>query len=129
MRPGTAVHITGAAIVAASLALWAATGREGFTRWPDQRLAQSDAPPAPGETELLAAAGFTDSAHTPARPDIQSRFAFGLIPGGATPRHLISVATALALAIGASSTVSVIRLARNSTHPHAGAARTSGEQP
>ena len=128
MKPGTVVHLAGAALIVASLALWSATGREGFTRWPDQRLAQSDAAPIPGESELLADAGFSDSAHAQPRPDIQSRFALGLVPGGATPLHLLSVATAAALAVAASSLVIMSRLIRRNSARRSAAVHTSGVQ-
>lgn len=127
MRPGTVVHLGGAALIATALAVWAATGREGFTRWPDQRLAQSDASPAPGESELLAEAGFTNPAQ--AHPDIQSRFALGLVPGGENPAHLLSVAMAIGLAVAASSVVIAARLIQRRGRHHLGQAPTPGEQP
>ena len=80
----------------ASVLAWVATGREGYTRWPDERLARSDAPPAAVEAELLAEAGLSDEA-TPSAPEIRSRFALGLVPGGFDPAHLLSVAGVVAV--------------------------------
>lgn len=96
------IHIAAAALVGAALVTWLLTGHEGYTRWPDARLAHADAPPAAGENELLSEAGFTDNRTATTRPDIQSRFALGLVPGGADPRHLLSVAAAVAAALLAS---------------------------
>ena len=104
MKSSHWLHVVGVAITAGSLAVWYATGSEGYTRWPNERLAQADAPPADGESELLADAGFTDNSTQLPRPDIQSRFALGLLPGGPDPRHLLAVATVVA----ASATASVV---------------------
>lgn len=100
MRKALLLHLCSAAFVLGSGILWLATGREGFTRWPNEKLASSDAPPAAGEGELLSQIGFTESGDGAAAPDIESRFALGLLPGGLEPWNLLSVA--LAAAIGAS---------------------------
>lgn len=113
---------------AGSVALWLATGCEGYTRWPNRRLEQADAAPAAGEAALLAEAGFdgtaepsasdsatsSDSAPSPVRvsgPSIESRFAFGLVPGGLDAPHLVSVATVGALA-GAVACATLLRVRR-----------------
>ena len=104
------VYVTGVSLIALAFAVWLATGREGYTRWPDERLAKADAPPAPGEADLLAGAGFSDGA--PARPDLQSRFALGLVPGGFDARHVLSVATiagVVAIVTGVTGAVRRIR--------------------
>jgi hypothetical protein len=85
-------------------ALWVATGREGYTRWPDEKLAASDAPAPAGEDDLLAEIGFDTPEDGTAPPDIESRFALGLAPGGFDIRHLPSVALAGALAAAISIT-------------------------
>lgn len=97
MTVARSLHVIGAAVVAAAMLLWVATGSEGFTRWPNERLERSDAPITPGESDLLAEAGFTDEAIASPMPNIESRFAFGLVPGGPDPRHLLSLATTILL--------------------------------
>lgn len=99
MKTAWKVHAVSALLIGASLLAWYATGTEGFTRWPNERLARSDAPAAAGESDLLADIGFTDSTSAVQAPNIESRFAFGLVPGGPDPRHLPSVATLSAIAI------------------------------
>lgn len=99
---GTAVHLTALLIGLASVGAWLATGREGFTRWPDARLEASDAPVSEAERDLLEEIG-VGSEPAPESARIESRFAFGLLPGGADPKHLPSVATGLALALGLSA--------------------------
>ena len=113
-----AVHVAGIVLTGAALGAWIATGREGFTRWPDAKLAGADAAPSADENALLAEAGFNDdSGKTASAPDIQSRFAFGLVPSGGDPKHLVSVATAVALAAAASGATLVLR-ARRRKHEH-----------
>ena len=119
MKPHHSIHLAAVTITAAALIAWGLTGREGFTRWPNARLAAADAPPPAGQDELLAAAGFTDE-HTPsARPDIKSRFAFGLLPGGADPAHLLSVA-AVAAAAASASGATIMWKARHRAPAHPG---------
>lgn len=115
MKASHRVHVVGTTLIAASLVVWYATGSEGYTRWPNERLAHADAPPTAGESELLAEAGFTDAHTASARPDIQSRFALGLVPGGTDPRHLLSVASVAACAVLASAIAMVLRF-RNGPH-------------
>jgi len=98
------VHIAAAAFVIASLGAWLATGREAFTRWPDARLEAADAPVSSAEQDLLDQIGIGSDPTTDA-PRIESRFAFGLVPGGPDPRHLLSVATSTALAFACSAFV------------------------
>lgn len=119
MRPSAWVHLLAAAATAASVAGWLATGAEGFTRWPDARLENADAPPVHGEAELLEEAGFMTQAEASAEPDIRSRFALGLVPGGADPAHLISVATCAAGAAIASGTAALARKRRRMPVPGA----------
>lgn len=106
------IHVVGGAFVAAAVLLWLGTGAEGYTRWPNERLARADAPPAAGEGDLLAEVGFADDRRTPPRPDIRSRFALGLVPGGFDPRHLLSVATIAAAALVGSATAAGLSAAR-----------------
>ena len=80
MKGTTLVFVASAGLVLASAATWYATGAEGYTRWPDARLAASDAPPALGESDLLSEAGLSEGPGS--TPDIQSKFALGLVPGG-----------------------------------------------
>jgi hypothetical protein len=102
MKCRTRIHVGGACLVAVAIAVWAATGAEGFTRWPDERLANADAPPAPGENELLAEAGFSGGEEESPPPNIHSRFALGLLPSGADVPHLLSVASVVGAAAAAS---------------------------
>ncbi|MFM2165178.1 MAG: hypothetical protein RL325_1615 [Planctomycetota bacterium] len=101
-------HAASAAIVLGSLVAWLATGREGFTRWPDARLEASDAPVSKAEQDLLDEIG-VGSEQPPESEKIESRFAFGLVPGGPDPKHLLSVATGCALACAISGTAIVAR--------------------
>lgn len=78
------------ALIVASVALWVATGREGFTRWPSTKLAESDLPPTEEDAQLLSSLGFTPEPED-AGARLVSRFAFGLLPGGFDARHLPSV--------------------------------------
>ncbi|MFM7261928.1 MAG: hypothetical protein ACKO3W_15160 [bacterium] len=94
MKSRTAVFAVLASVflVAGSLVAWAVTGRETFTRWPNARLEASDAPISKSEEDLLGEIGI-DAAPSSEAATIESRFAFGLLPSGADPRHLLSVAT------------------------------------
>lgn len=106
MNRTTTVYGLSAVVVIGAVGAWLTTGREGYTRWPDAKLAQSDAPASEIEEDLFADIGFEtddDIDAQGATPDIESRFAFGLAPGGFGPKHLPSIATAVALAVGASS--------------------------
>lgn len=94
MRPSTVLHVAGLILLAGSLAAWAATGREGYTRRPNHKLASADTPPSAAEDDLLADIGIETAEEREQTPTIESRFAFGLVPGGITPGHLPSVATA-----------------------------------
>ncbi|MBL9149031.1 MAG: hypothetical protein JNM94_10095 [Phycisphaerae bacterium] len=105
MRATRAIYVVAAVAVAGAVALWLATGREGYTRWPNAKLEQADAAPAAGESDLLGEIGFSDGAAARPSADIQSRFAFGLVPGGFDPKHLLSVAAVAGLA-GAASVAS-----------------------
>lgn len=110
---GRTAHVAALLIGLASVGAWIATGREGFTRWPDARLEASDAPVSDAEQDLLDEIG-VGSEPASESDRIESRFAFGLLPGGADPKHLPSVATGLVLATGVSA-VSMLRrrLTRN----------------
>lgn len=92
-------HLVAAAVSLGAIAGWLATGREAFTRWPDARLEAADRPATEAEGDLLADIGLADES-APAR--IESRFALGLLPSGADPRHLVSVATAVATSLALS---------------------------
>lgn len=110
LRRSWFVHTLGAALTVASLLLWWATGAEGYTRWPDEKLAAADRAPAAGEDELLEAIGFGDGPSM--RPEIESRFAFGLVPGGIDPPHLLAVATVAAAALLVSTGVVIAQVGR-----------------
>lgn len=116
MRASRAVHMVGTLAVLGSVAAWVGTGTEGYTRWPNARLEQADAPPPPGQNDLLAEAGFSDNDKPASHADIRSRFAFGLVPGGMDPKHLLSVATIAALAGGASGLMIGLGLWRKASH-------------
>lgn len=105
------VHGITAAIVSACAAAWIATGREAFTRWPNARLEDSDAPVSATEQDLLGEIGL-DAAPSPEAAGFESRFAFGLLPGGADPAHLASVATGVAIAALLSGGALVLARAR-----------------
>jgi hypothetical protein len=85
--------VAGLGLVVAPVLVWAATGREGYTRWPDAKLAASDVATPQEDADLFEDIGLATEDETHARPDIQSRFALGLLPGGLTPKHMISVAS------------------------------------
>ncbi|MBL4698831.1 MAG: hypothetical protein JKX70_08350 [Phycisphaerales bacterium] len=101
-------------IVVLALGAWLTTGSEGYTRWPDTKLALTDAPVSEAEDDLLADIGFETDDQAEEAPDIESRFVFGLVPGGIDPKHLISVATAIAFALGVSATATIISFRRKS---------------
>lgn len=128
MNIATSIRTLCLVAFAGSVALWLATGCEGYTRWPNRRLELADAAPAAGEAALLAEAGFDGgaepadpgsatsdgSAPAPVRvsgPIIESRFAFGLVPGGFDAAHLVSVATVGVLA-GAVAGATLLRVRR-----------------
>lgn len=104
----TTAQVAALLIGLASVGAWLATGREGFTRWPDARLEASDAPVSEAEQDLLDEIG-VGSEPAPESARIESRFAFGLLPGGADPKHLPSVATGIALATVVSVAAAVLR--------------------
>ncbi|MBX3377939.1 MAG: hypothetical protein KF678_13160 [Phycisphaeraceae bacterium] len=114
MKLRTWTYIASLVATAATVAVWIATGAEGFTRWPNERLKNSDAAPSAGESDLLADAGFSDDTKSTRPSDIQSRFALGLVPGGADPRHLLSVATTAGAALAASGLAAVMGSRRKS---------------
>jgi hypothetical protein len=97
-------------IMVVALALWASTGREVFTRWPDAKLEQADVAASDSELDLLADIGLDAE---PAGNDLESRFAFGLLPSGGDPRHLASAASAVVLAV---ATAFVIHLRTRRSH-------------
>ena len=97
MKSAPLVHAVSAAVVVLGLAAWLATGREAFTRWPNARLEAADAPMSESERGLLEEMGI-DAAPSAGSAALESRFALGLVPGGADPAHLLSLATAIALA-------------------------------
>jgi hypothetical protein len=107
MKPARWPHLVSLALVGGSVALWAATGREAFTRWRDARLEAADAPVSKSEEDLLDEIGMEADAET-APPAIESRFALGLLPSGGDPKHIASVAAALLAALAISGT-SIVR--------------------
>lgn len=111
MRTTRHLCVLSAIVVLLSVAIWSITGREIFTRWPDQKLAAADAPRSELERDLLSDIGFESADERAPHPDIQSRFALGLLPGGFTPLHLVSVASAV-LAAAALSLSAVLLSAR-----------------
>lgn len=114
MKRARLVHAASATIVAAALAGWWTTGREAFTRWPDARLEASDAPVSESEQDLLGEIGI-DAAPSAEAAAFRSRFAFGLLPSGADPAHLVSVATAIVLATLLSGVALVAARRRHAT--------------
>lgn len=112
MNRSCALHGVSALLIIGAFAAWVATGREGYTRWPDAKLSQSDTAPAEIEADLFADIGFETSDDFDTTPNIESRFAFGLAPGGFGPKHLPSIATAVALAAGISSVAAFSSLLR-----------------
>lgn len=114
MKPTRLVHAAAAAVAAAGLVAWMVTGREAFTRWPNARLEAADAPLSESEQDLLGEIGI-DAAPSAEAAAFESRFAFGLLPSGADPAHLVSVATATALAALLSGGVLVAARVRHAT--------------
>jgi hypothetical protein len=88
-RSSWPVLAAAAFLLLASAALWIATGREGFTRWPNSKLAASDRPAADHD-DLLSSLGFEEGPDD-TEPTLVNKFAFGLLPGGFDARHLPSV--------------------------------------
>lgn len=88
-----ALVCTGLTLVILPAVLWAITGSEGYTRWPDSKLASAGAPPSTDQLDLLEDIGLTTKEEVREQPSIESRFAFGLLPGGFTPKYLPSVST------------------------------------
>lgn len=124
MKHAKLVHLFGLCLLTVSLTLWIATGREGYTRWPNQKLAASDTPHSDQELNLLDEIGLDSDEERSELPNIESKFAFGLVPGGFSPAHLISVATALLLAIAISGGVVLM-----SAHQRAKQRRSDSQQP
>ena len=99
MNTGNSAHLVkllltvGFLLIVVPTGLWVATGSEGFTRWPNAKLQAADAEVSQEQIDLLADIGFEDDARqAEPEPEIESRFAFGLVPGGFDPKHLLSVA-------------------------------------
>jgi hypothetical protein len=99
-------------VTVASVVAWLATGGEMFTRWPNARLEASDTAVMAEESELLDELGLRTPQELGAG-SIESRFAFGLLPGGADPAHLFSAATVTLLAALASGSVVALHRARS----------------
>jgi hypothetical protein len=116
MKLAPAAYGLSVLIVLGALGAWAMTGREGYTRWPDVKLEQTDAPMSEGEEDLFADIGFETEDEAEETPDIESRFAFGLVPGGMGPKYMISVASAVALAVGISGVATLITMKKKSKH-------------
>ncbi|MEQ9097089.1 MAG: hypothetical protein RIE32_12585 [Phycisphaerales bacterium] len=90
----------GLGLAVAPVLVWAATGHEGYTRWPDAKLAASDTATSEEDLDLFEDIGLTTEEDAMAQPDIESRFALGLLPGGFTPRYLVSVASVATVGLG-----------------------------
>ncbi|MFI4881376.1 MAG: hypothetical protein ACIAQU_02200 [Phycisphaerales bacterium JB064] len=90
----------GVGLVIAPALVWVATGREGYTRWPDAKLAASDTGQSEEHLDLLEDIGLTTEEEVMAQPDIESRFALGLLPGGFTPKYLVSAAPLAVFGVG-----------------------------
>lgn len=99
MKCHAAVYGLSAVLIVGALGLWYLTGSEGYTRWPNSRLEQADAPAPPGQEDLLSEAGFDSNATGSTPPSIESRFAFGLLPGGIDLKHVPSVAATLGVSV------------------------------
>lgn len=95
-----AAAIVGAGLLMLAILAWISTGREGYTRWPNAKLEQADVAGTAEESDLLADIGFEDSGEQVPIPEFESRFAFGLLPGGFDPQHLLSVASIAAISMG-----------------------------
>jgi hypothetical protein len=115
MKSTRIVPLCSLSLVAACIAVWMATGREVFTRWPNARLEASDAPVSASEQDLLEEIGIDAAPPTDAAA-LESRFAFGLLPSGADPAHLASVATGLFAAATLSGVALAVARARRVTH-------------
>lgn len=107
-RPFRVAQIAAAAIALAAAAVWMASGREGFTRWPNAKLEAADAPLGEEAAALFDDIGLAEPGAPASGPALQSRFALGLLPGGFDPRHLLSVLTLLLLAGAVSASAWII---------------------
>lgn len=87
---------SGALLVAGAAVLWAATGRETFTRYFNAELAATDRPADP-EADALLSSTMGPGDAPPRDPPLDNRFHMGLLPGGGG-RHALSVAGVAALA-------------------------------
>lgn len=125
MKGGSIVHGIGTVLVVGAAALWYLTGSEGYTRWPNAHLEQADAPPPAGQDDLLAQAGFDTAGDAKSPPTIESRFAFGLLPGGLDLKHLPSVASAAGVSLFMSGVV-MIRSARARSRSKRGVSNSGG---
>lgn len=101
--------MVGAGLLMLAILAWIFTGREGYTRWPNAKLEQADVAATAEESDLLADIGFDDSGEQVPIPELESRFAFGLVPGGSDPQHLLSVASTAAISIGLIAFAAVCR--------------------
>ncbi len=97
-RPLWIAQTAALAIALAAVAVWAASGREGFTRWPNAKLEAADAPLAADTAALLDDIGLGEQGSPASAAALESRFALGLLPGGFDLKHLLSVLTLLMLA-------------------------------
>lgn len=114
MSGSRTAHAIALVIVAASVAAWLATGREAFTRWPNARLEAADAPVSIPEEDLLGEIGM-ETEPASAQTAVESRFAFGLLPSGPDPAHLVSLATCvLASSLISGTALLVQRMRRTS---------------
>ena len=66
------------------------------------------------EDALLAEVGFNEGTGEQKRPDIQSRFALGLLPSGSDAAHLLSIATVGVAAMGLSCLIEAKRFIHRS---------------
>lgn len=108
MKLAPTAYVISTLIVIIAIGTWASTGREGYTRWPDAKLAQTDAPMNQDEDDLFTDIGFESDDELEITPNIESRFVLGLVPGGISPQHLLSVASAVAFGIGISIAATLI---------------------
>lgn len=97
------VQLLAAMIALGAVTVWIATGREGYTRWPNAKLTASGARLTPEELALLEDIGVQGAGASEAPGDIESRFSLGLLPGGFDPKHMVSVLTLLLVAGGLSA--------------------------
>lgn len=131
MKPTTAIHLISVAVTASAITLWAATGSEGYTRWPNSKLAATDAPDSELENDLFDEIGLVSHEDRAAAPDIDSRFALGLLPGGFTPEYLPSVATSISFSLALSASTAVFfprRKPRNSNQDSSSTVRNQGNE-